>query len=84
MLSELAASLPDSSVRDRLQAYSLLSPQAGIADAALQFGASGHVVESVPLALFAARQVTARGFSEMLGQLISTGGGTDTNASLAC
>lgn len=82
-LASVAAPLPDTSVRDRLLAYAVLPPAAGVADAARRFGASGYVVESVPLALFAAQQVGRSGFEAMLEQVIAAGGDTDTNASLA-
>lgn len=82
-LGTLASHLPDSVVRDRLSAYAALPSETPIAEAARRFGASGYVAESVPLALFAARQVDRLGFARMLDDVISVGGDTDTNASLA-
>jgi ADP-ribosyl-[dinitrogen reductase] hydrolase len=82
-LEWIGSHLPDTSVRDRLLAYAALPPGLSLPDAAGSFGASGYVVESVPLALFAARQVAALGFAGMLEQVIAAGGDTDTNASLA-
>jgi ADP-ribosyl-[dinitrogen reductase] hydrolase len=82
-LEWIASQLPDTSVRDRLLAYAALPPES-LAVAARRYGASGYVVESVPLALFAARQVGRLGFAGMLEQVIAVGGDTDTNASLAC
>ena len=83
-LDRVAADLPDSSVRDRLAIYAGLPPQVSLADAAMRYGTSGYVVESVPFALFAAWRLNELGFAEMLNQVIIVGGDTDTNASLAC
>ncbi|MBS2035746.1 ADP-ribosylglycohydrolase family protein [bacterium] len=81
-LSEIASSLPDSVVRDRL--LSLASFEAAsIDDAAGRTGTSGFVAESVPLALFAGRQALTIGFAEMIRQVIMVGGDTDTIASIA-
>jgi ADP-ribosyl-[dinitrogen reductase] hydrolase len=82
-LEWVASHLPDTSVRDRLLAYAALPPAESVAAAARRYGASGYVVESVPLALFAALQVARLGFAEMLAQVIAVGGDADTNASLA-
>jgi ADP-ribosyl-[dinitrogen reductase] hydrolase len=82
-LEETVAQLPDTSVRDRLAAYAALPAHASLADAVRRFGTSGYVVESVPLALFAAAQVHALGFATMLKQVIAVGGDTDTNAAVA-
>ncbi|MGH9828566.1 MAG: ADP-ribosylglycohydrolase family protein, partial [Blastocatellia bacterium] len=43
----------------------------------------GYVVESVPLALFAASRVWSEGFQETLEELVACGGDADTNASIA-
>ena len=67
---EIAAELPDSVVRDRLRSR--------------DYGASGYVADSVPLAIFASQKVAEIGFVSMLEQVIAAGGDTDTNASLAC
>jgi ADP-ribosylglycohydrolase len=82
-LEEIASHLPDTSVRDRLLAYVALPPGTTVTEAARLHGASGYVIESVPLALFAAQQVTELGFAGMLEQVIATGGDTDSNAALA-
>jgi ADP-ribosylglycohydrolase len=82
-LAWIASELPDTSVRDRLLAYSAQPPKASLADAASRFGSSGYVVESVPFALFAARRAEELGFAGMLRQVIAAGGDTDTNGSIA-
>jgi ADP-ribosylglycohydrolase len=83
-LEWIASQLPDTSVRDRLLGYAALPAEETLAEAARRYGASGYVVESVPLALLAARQVGRLGFAGMLEQVIAAGGDTDTNAALAC
>jgi ADP-ribosylglycohydrolase len=75
--------LPDTNVRDRIREYQALGSDVTILEAARRFGNSGYVVESVPLAIFAARRADDLGLAGMLEQLISAGGDTDTNASIA-
>lgn len=75
--------LPDTNVRDRILKYESLPAATTIAEAATQFGSSGYVVESIPLAIFAARKVQHVGFVGMLEQVILAAGDTDTNASIA-
>ncbi len=75
--------LPDSRVRDRLSELSKLNGNTPIAEVARLFGCSGYVVESVPLGLHGAQQITKLGFARMLEELIAAGGDADTNASIA-
>jgi ADP-ribosyl-[dinitrogen reductase] hydrolase len=82
-LKAVANSLPDTLLRDRLNEYAALPAEMGIKEAASRFGASGYVVESVPLALFAAKRSETIGFVEMVRELLAAGGDTDTNASIA-
>jgi ADP-ribosylglycohydrolase len=82
-LEWIASCLPNTSVRDRLVDYSALPATTCLADAAGRFGVSGYVVESIPFALFAAQQVNQLGFADTLQEVITAGGDTDTNASLA-
>ena len=72
--------LPDTSVRDRL--ITLATLDLPIAEIATRFGSSGYVVESVPLAIYGAQQTATLGFAQMLCELISAGGDTDTIASI--
>lgn len=81
LLELVAASLPDTSVRDRLLAMTELDTS--LSDLANEFGSTGYVVESVPLALYGAQQIGIIGFEAMLRELISVGGDTDTIASVA-
>lgn len=83
-LETIIADLPDSSVRDRLELVAALPPGTTPCEAAIRYGTSGHVVDSVPFALFATRWAARLGFTGMLDRVVGAGGDTDTNASLAC
>lgn len=50
---------------------------------AARFGNSGYVVESVPLALFVARDAATLGFEGVLERALRVGGDVDTIASIA-
>jgi ADP-ribosyl-[dinitrogen reductase] hydrolase len=81
LLDVVASRLPDSRVRDRITQLGSFSNES-IADIAARFGSSGYVVESVPLALFAARLIEHQTFDQLLRTVIEAGGDTDTNASM--
>lgn len=78
----LVPQLPDTRVRDRLLQIQALPKHTSIADVA-RFGTSGYVVDSVPFALFCASQVPYLGLTQVLVSIITAGGDTDTNASIA-
>ncbi len=80
-LAAAAEGLPDSSVRDRVQA--LLPLRISASEVARRFGASGHVVDSVPLALYCAQSIAVEVLPAMLARTIGAGGDTDTIASIA-
>jgi len=82
LLSLVTPVLPDTRVRDnllRLQENAGLS----IREAAEVIGCSGYVAESIPFSVFAAQKIREQGFKEILLEIVSCGGDTDTNASLA-
>lgn len=81
ILQTVTPRLPDSRVRDRLAELSCLTEES-IEEIAAKFGSSGYVVDSVPLALFAARLIETHSFAKLLTTVIEAGGDTDTNASL--
>ena len=83
LLRDVARDLPDSRVCDRLVAIDGLAEDAPVRQVAQQFGCSGYVVESVPLALYAARFIDRVGLVEVLRGAIEAGGDTDTIASIA-
>lgn len=73
--------LPDSAVRDRIE--QLAHAQLPAAEVAARFGASGHVVDTVPLALYCAQSIASNDLSDVLAMTIGAGGDTDTIASTA-
>lgn len=74
--------LPDTRLRDRLIAINSFEKDTDIRTIA-KLGNNGYVVNSVPLAIFAATQVRILGLTRMYQAIIDAGGDTDTNASLA-
>jgi ADP-ribosyl-[dinitrogen reductase] hydrolase len=74
--------IPDSRVRDRILALKALQDVMSIAKVAAEFGSSGYVVDSVPLAIFAARSIERIPFDEVIRKVIEAGGDTDTIASM--
>ena len=82
LFANVLTSLPDSRVRDRIIELDQLRNDLPPAEVGSQFGASGYVVESVPLALYAARQIDHFPFDVVLRNVIEAGGDTDTIASM--
>jgi len=83
LVREVSLRLPDGAVRDRLDAMSANFADAPLAEIGRRFGTSGHVVESVPLALMAAERLDAIGFRAVIEEIIMAGGDTDSTASIA-
>jgi ADP-ribosylglycohydrolase len=73
--------LPDSAVRDRIG--TLLPLQLPVSEVARSFGATGHVVDTVPFALYCAQLIASDVLPDVLARTISAGGDTDTIASIA-
>jgi ADP-ribosyl-[dinitrogen reductase] hydrolase len=82
LLTEIASKLPDTRLRDRLIEISACGRRTRALELAERFGSSGYVVHSVPLAVFCARRAAEVPFSELLIEVISAGGDTDTIASM--
>jgi ADP-ribosylglycohydrolase len=82
LLTNVVDSLPDSRVRDRIIELDQLPRDLIPAEVGSQFGTSGYVVESVPLALYAVRSVERLSFDVLLRNVIEAGGDTDTIASM--
>jgi ADP-ribosyl-[dinitrogen reductase] hydrolase len=82
LLTNVLTSLPDSRVRDRIVELDKLPNDLLPAEVGSQFGSSGYVVESAPLALYAARQIERFPFDVVLRNVIEAGGDTDTIASM--
>jgi len=83
MLHDVAERVPDSRVRDRLKTVAEITRYAGLGAIASGLGASGYVVDSVPLALAAAWHMLDRSYDVALEELVAIGGDTDTIASIA-
>lgn len=75
-----AESVPDSAVRDRIK--ELLPLRVPPSEVACRFGASGWVVDTVPLALYCAQFIAEQPLSAVIAQAIEAGGDTDTIASI--
>ena len=75
----LIEELPDTRVHDRLIGIQKMKSIEEVG----RLGTDGYVVNTVPLAVFAANQVNELGMEEMFRQLIAIGGDTDTNCALA-
>jgi ADP-ribosylglycohydrolase len=83
LLASVVELLPDSRVRDRIAELTRVADDLNIAHVAREYGSSGYVVESVPLALCAAQLVAHSQLDDILRQIIEGGGDTDTVASMA-
>jgi ADP-ribosyl-[dinitrogen reductase] hydrolase len=83
LLTLTAASLPETAIKERVLVLAALDADTPIAEVAQRFGTSGYVVESVPLALYAAQQTKQHGLVSILEQIIAAGGDTDTNAAIS-
>lgn len=73
-------SLPDSAVRDRIE--QIIRDKVTPEEAAEVFGASGYVVDTVPLALHFAQCIAHDPLPTVLARTIGCGGDTDTIASI--
>lgn len=82
LLANVVRALPDSRVRDRIAELDQLPRDLIIADVGTRFGLSGYVVESVPLALYAASLMERFPFDVLMRNVIEAGGDTDTIASM--
>lgn len=82
LLEVVVQDLPDSRVRDRILTIGALRGEPSVADVAGEFGSSGYVVDSVPLAIYAARSIDRAPLFDVLRNTIEAGGDTDTIASM--
>ncbi|MEM0998670.1 MAG: ADP-ribosylglycohydrolase family protein [Bacteroidota bacterium] len=81
-IQNIVRQLPESELRKRLIEISQ-APNMRIRDLGRKFGSSGQVVESVPLALYAAQQAPEIGIEKMMKEVVAAGGDTDTNCAIA-
>ena len=80
LLGAVAESIPASAVRDRIEEIVPLKIHPW--DVASRFGASGYVVDTVPLALYSAQFIGEKPLPTVIAQAIEAGGDTDTIASI--
>ena len=83
LLELVITATPDTSVRDRLVDIRRDYSAAPLSEIAARFGATGYVVDSVPLAIAGAERVWGLGFKGVLAQLVLAAGDTDTIAAIA-
>lgn len=79
-LATTVGSLPDCAVRDRMN--ELLPLKRPAPEIAQRFGATGHVVDTVPLALYCAQSIASEPLANVLARTVSLGGDSDTIASI--
>ncbi|BDD09366.1 ADP-ribosylglycohydrolase [Fulvitalea axinellae] len=79
LVEKIIPQIPDTRVRDRLIRVKEMENLEAIG----ALGNDGYVVNSVPLAIAAANQTLAFGPEEIFSKLVSIGGDTDTNCSIA-
>ena len=82
LLQDVASALPDSQVRDRIVSFATFGKELTPLHVASSWGNSGFVVESVPLAMFIARETHHRSFVSVVQSAIEVGGDTDTIGSI--
>ena len=82
LLTDVAAHLPDSQVRDRVRRFAAFGEDVTPVQVGESWGNSGFVADSVPLALFAAREIGRRSFTDVVRGAIVAGGDTDTIGSI--
>lgn len=82
-LRSIREALPDSRVRDRLTEFEQLPGSISVDEIAASFGASGYVVETVPLSLLVVARMMRSGFSDSLEEASKILGDTDTICSIA-
>src|SRR5262249_39726637 len=69
VFAEIAGGLPDSRVRDRILEFACDAGVLSIPEAAVRFGSSGYVVETVPLAVLVASRMTSETFESVLSEI---------------
>lgn len=77
LLGMIIPELPDTRVKDRCMELEKYSDQT-ISQIGERFRPTGYVVDSVPVAVFAAQQIGKLNFEAILTELIKIGGDTDT------
>lgn len=79
----VAERLPDSRVRDRLLELADVDPESDARDLASRFGSSGHVADTVPLAIALSSRMTEEDFEMTLRALVESCADADTTGAIA-
>jgi ADP-ribosyl-[dinitrogen reductase] hydrolase len=82
LIENVTKNLPDTNVRERLTEFSKLKDRS-IEDIGKLYPATGYVVDSVPVSIFAAQQIGKLSVQAIFRELIQIGGDTDTICSMA-
>jgi ADP-ribosylglycohydrolase len=82
LFEKVLTDLPDSRVRDRIAEFKSLPNDLPATEISARYDSSAYVVESVPLALYAAREVDRFPLEVLLRNVIEAGGDSDTIASI--
>jgi len=83
LFEKAISSLPDSRIRDRLAEFETAELSLPLREIVARFGASGYVVETVPLALHLAQQLSPNNFDTLFEELNGVDGDTDTIGAIA-
>src|SRR5262249_46097377 len=83
VFGEIAGCLPDSRVRDRILEFAGEAGALSIPEAAVRFGSSGCVVETVPLAILVASRMTSETIESALSEIARVGDDADTIGAIA-
>ncbi|NDW08864.1 ADP-ribosylglycohydrolase family protein [Dysgonomonas sp. 520] len=81
LIDYIIAKIPDTRVRDRFIELIPLQ-RLSISEIGKQYKSSGYVVDSVPMAVFAAQKINKLDYATILTELIKLGGDTDTVCSM--
>ena len=81
LIEKIIENLPDTKVRDRLDEFSRLKGLS-IEDIGKLYPSTGYVVDSVPLSIFAAQQISKISTKTIFKELIRIGHDTDTICSM--
>jgi len=82
LIELLISEIPDTNVKDRLIKINELGNQKTISEIA-ELGNDGYVVNSIPFSIYCATKIHEIGFTNVIQEIINSGGDTDTNASIA-
>lgn len=83
VLEYIIENIADTKIRDRYIEINAEKKHSVIEEIAKKYGSSGYVIESVPLAVFAAQKIDKLDLETIFQQIVQCGGDTDTVCSIA-